>query len=104
MTREERAKQFAPFDSMKGLKEALLAQEIRHNRKPEAELCEDYAEQLDRMLHRIQPGTAVRIRYVKGGEEIERTGTVRKVDAEQGILTLDAESVPIPTLTGVRKV
>ena len=62
MTREERAKQFAPFDSMKGLKESLLAQEIRHNRKPETELCEDYAEQLDRMLHRIQPGTAVRIR------------------------------------------
>ena len=101
MTREERAKQFAPFDSMKGLKEALKAQEIRHNRQPEKELCEDYAEQLDRTLHRIQPGTTVRIRYVRCEEEAERTGTVRKVDAEQGILQLDAEPIPISSLIGV---
>ena len=31
MIREQRAKQFMPFDAMKGLKEALAIREERHN-------------------------------------------------------------------------
>ena len=32
MTRQERAKQFMPFDAMKGLQEALRDREERHSR------------------------------------------------------------------------
>ena len=41
MTRQERAKQFMPFDAMKGLKEALAIREERHNRVENRELSED---------------------------------------------------------------
>ncbi len=37
MMREQRAKQFMPFDAMKGLKEAILEREERHSRVPRHE-------------------------------------------------------------------
>lgn len=41
MTRQQRAKQFMPFDAMKGLKEALAEREERHSRVEKRELSED---------------------------------------------------------------
>ena len=41
MMREERAKQFAPFDAMKGLQEALRDREERHSRVEKLEISEE---------------------------------------------------------------
>ena len=41
MTRAERAKQFAPFDAMKGLNEALRDREERHMRVDKHEISEE---------------------------------------------------------------
>ena len=41
MTQGDRAKQFMPFDAMKGLKEALRDREERHSRVEKRDLSED---------------------------------------------------------------
>ena len=41
MTQSDRAKQFMPFDAMKGLKEALRDREERHSRVEKRDLSED---------------------------------------------------------------
>ena len=46
MRREDRAKQFMPFDAMKGLKEALAVRDERHNRVEKRELSEDTIEHI----------------------------------------------------------
>ena len=46
MTRQERAKQFMPFDAMKGLQEALRAREEQHARVEKRELSEEAARRL----------------------------------------------------------
>ena len=54
MTRQERAKQFMPFDAMKGLKEALVIREERHNRVEKRELSEDTIEYISSILGRVE--------------------------------------------------
>ena len=50
LTREERAKLFAPFDAMKGLKEALRDREERHSRVARHEISEEQAEENSRVI------------------------------------------------------
>lgn len=61
MPRSQRAKQFQPFDALKGLREAIAAKE----RKPEPrrELTEDAAAELNRILSGLQPGQMVTAVY-----------------------------------------
>ena len=47
MPRNERAKQFMPFDGVKGLREALAEVERRHDAQPKRELSEEAAQYLD---------------------------------------------------------
>ena len=54
MNNKERAKQFMPFDAMKGLNEALRAKEERRTRVERKQLSEDMAEELSRVLNRIE--------------------------------------------------
>ena len=44
MNRQERAKQFMPFDALKGLKEALKAKEEKLTRVAKRELSEEQQE------------------------------------------------------------
>ena len=44
MTTAERAKQFAPFDAMKGLQEALRDREERHSRVQRHDISEEQME------------------------------------------------------------
>ena len=44
MTQAERAKQFAPFDAMKGLQEALRDREERHSRVQRHDISEEQME------------------------------------------------------------
>ena len=80
MAISERAKQFMPFSALKGLSEALAAQE--HIRVPKVELSEEMAQELDFKLRQLKVGESARITYFKGGDYIEITGIVAMIDPE----------------------
>lgn len=52
MKRADRAKQFMPFDALKGYREALKERE--RIKAPKRDLSEDYMEELDRKFHQIK--------------------------------------------------
>ena len=76
-----RAKQFAPFDALKGLKEAIAAKEMR----PESsrELTEYMKERINNALLELQKGQQTTVVYYEKQEQqaTQITGTVMKVDA-----------------------
>lgn len=84
MTRAERAKQFMPFDSMKGLGEALRRREEKILRGPRRSLSEEEERKLDRELRRLEPGDIVQIRFFAGGRDQSYRGRVREVRPEEG--------------------
>lgn len=78
VNRIARAKQFLPFDALKGLQEALREKEIEYEEKKE--LSEETLADLDNILNRIEIGNIVKIKYYKNRRYCEIEGTVTKID------------------------
>ena len=81
MPPSRRAKQFAPFDALKGLKEAIAAKEKRP--EPRRELTDYMKEQINNTLVELRKGQPITVIYYGNMEQeiLQITGTVVKVDA-----------------------
>ena len=80
MMREERAKQFAPFDAMKGLQEALRDREERHSRFEKREISEEQIAENAEIFCKLIKGSLVRIECYKAFHDIAVTGTVTEIN------------------------
>lgn len=80
MPPSRRAKQFTPFDVLKGLKEAIAAKE-RHP-EPRKELSEEMIAEINKTLSGLRRGQQVTVVYYGSMEQeyLQLTGTVMKVD------------------------
>jgi len=84
MDRAERAKQFMPFDALKGLKAALREKERIVVEKKE--LSEEKGEELDRKLHRLQVKDMITVIYFHEDEYVKVTGMVSRIDLTARLL------------------
>ena len=74
----DRARQFMPFDALKGLQEALREKELEiENRK---ELSEESLLELDEQLKRVKIGDVVCIKCYKKRRNVEKEGIVTAID------------------------
>lgn len=81
MPPSRRAKQFVPFDALKGLKEAIAAKEKRA--EPRRELSDYMKAQISTALSELRKGEQITVVYYGSLEQetLQLTGTVTKVDA-----------------------
>ncbi len=81
MPASRRAKQFAPFDALKGLKEAIAQKE--HIPSPKRVLAEDAVLELNQQLSLLKKGSIVTVVYYCQYEQeyYQLTGPVIKVDS-----------------------
>ena len=86
MTPADRAKQFLPFDALKGFREAL--QEKERIIVPKKELSEEEREELDLSFRRVHRGDIIRVVYYHDGEYVEKAGMVAKIEESSRILTV----------------
>ena len=93
MTREARAKQFMPFDAMKGLQEALRDREERHTRVQRRELSGDELEENRRTLARLEKGTGVRIACWLAFHDVERQGILTELNPDGRYLKVGEERI-----------
>ena len=78
MNKVARAKQFLPFDALKGLQEALREKEIEYEEK--RELAEDTLNELNNKFNQIDNGSLVKITFYKNGKYSENKGRVTNID------------------------
>ena len=78
VNRIARAKQFLPFDALKGLQEALREKEIAYEEKKE--LSEETLAELNNVFNKIEKGSFVKIRYYRNGRYKEIEGIVTYID------------------------
>ena len=80
MPTSRRAKQFASFQALKGLNEAIAAKEKRP--EPRRELTDYMKEQINNTLSELRKGQQVTVVYYGSMEQetLQITGTVMKVD------------------------
>ena len=93
MTRRDRAKQFLPYDSVKGLQEALREREERHARVERHGLGEEELEELSAALRRLKKGDRIRLFYWRAFHDAETAGTVTAIDFAHRFLCLNGEKV-----------
>lgn len=93
MTREQRAKQFMPFDAMKGLQEALRDREERHSRVERHGISEEEQEALSNVLNRLSKGDKIRISYYCHFHDVEKSGTVTAINYAYRFLKVDEEKI-----------
>lgn len=80
LTREERAKQFAPFDALKGLQEELEKRREKHSRVEKTELSEERREEISSALEKLERGDKVKIVFFKTGHYYDVVGKTEQVD------------------------
>lgn len=76
--RVARAKQFLPFDALKGLQEALREKEVEYEEKKD--LSEDTLNNLNDKFNQIDNGSFVKITFYKNGKYSEIKGRVTNID------------------------
>lgn len=87
----DRARQFMPFDALKGLQEALRAKEIEiESRK---ELSEESLFELNEQLQRIAPGDRVKIEFYKNQQYVWKAGIVTDIDVLGRKVILDENEI-----------
>lgn len=88
--RRQRAKQFLPFDSLKGLHEVLREKEKAREREPRRELSEEEQEKLSGQLIRLEKGSEVEAVFYRAGRYVRLRGRVEEVDGVCKCLVLTA--------------
>lgn len=102
MTRAERAKQFAPFDAMKGLQEALRDREERHLRVEKHDISEDMKELNSKLLLKLQRGMKAEIFCYCAFHDVVKHGTVTDVDLTFRSLKLGTERIWFDDIYSIR--
>lgn len=73
-----RAKQFMPFDALKGFKEAIRIIENKGSKKKT--LSDDSVSYINNKLKQLHKNSNVTIKYYDGLDYIETSGLIKKVD------------------------
>ncbi len=102
MTRAERASQFAPFDAMKGLQEALRDREERHSRVERHEISEDVADQNSKVILKLARGMKVEIFCYSAFHDVTKRGSITDVDITFRNLKLGDERIWFDDIYSIR--
>ena len=101
MKREDRAKQFLPFDAMKGLGEAMRRQEELAERRERIEQGEEDAAEVSAVLSRLSRGDRVNVTFFREGQYLTRSGVVTVFDEVKRMLRVGEEWIAFDDLFAI---
>lgn len=103
MSRQDRAKQFAPFDALKGLREALYLKEYERNKIAKGEVQPETAEKISKILFNMEKGDTLSVTYYFDGYYHTITGTA-KLNIENQVLKVTGKNIPMEDIVDVDKI
>ncbi len=100
MDRKDRAKQFMPFDALKGLKDALSEKEIEYEERKE--LSDDKLRELENEFNKINIGSKIKIKYYKNKQYVEEIEVVTKIDYIKKKIKLNEELINLSDILNIK--
>ncbi len=88
MSKSDRAKQFAPFDALRGLQEALRIKEYEHDRKEKGDISQEKLTEMTTILLEHKRNDILNVKYFYDGYIIEKIG-IAKIDLTLRTITFD---------------
>lgn len=101
MDNRKRARQFLPFNGLKGYDELLV--KARKKEEEEQPLSEDRAKKLNDILNHIQKGDLLRITFYEAGCCRTLEGTLESIDRPWHFLRLGGKNIPFRHIWEIRK-
>ncbi len=101
MSPNDRARQFLPFDALKGLKEALRLKEYEHERMKKTDLSEDKIAYISDTLFNINKGDIVYVKYFFDGYYKEIKGSI-KLKLDVNIIEVDKTKISLDDLYDIK--
>ena len=103
MDRKDRAKQFLPFDAMKGLYEALRRQEELLEREEKIEPSEEDAAMISATLALLSRGEGVNVTFYCEGYYRTICGTVTTFDEIKRFIVVAGEKVAFDDIVAIER-
>lgn len=101
MPLSQRAKQFLPFESVVGLRQALKAMEFEVESVQKGKLSEDEARAISEILSSLRGGETLEAKYYQQGHYYFAQGEGKLV-FEEGYLLIDDLKIELKDLFGLR--
>lgn len=93
MPRSERAKQFAPFDALKGLQKALRLKEYEHDRMVRGDIDDETIDKISKQLQKIKKNDTIYIKFFEDGYYKELKEKVKKFDVNKREVELEGKTI-----------
>lgn len=93
MPRSERAKQFAPFDALKGLQKALRLKEYEHDRMVRGDIDDETIDKISKQLQKIKKNDTIYIKYFEDGYYKEFKEKVKRIDVNKREVELEGKTI-----------
>lgn len=103
MNREDRAKQFAPFEALTGLRQALKEKEIKHEAEQKRELSEERIEEIAQILATLDKGDSIIVKCFESGYYVTILGTIRKIDFIKKFLMLEDGKILFTNIYDIKR-
>ena len=92
LSREERARQFLPFDALKGFNEALREKEKEYEER--RELSEEEINKISEKLKVLEKGNEVSVTYYLNKRYVTENVVIKEIDKlKQRIITAEGKSI-----------
>lgn len=102
-----RAKQFAPFDALRGFGASIREKTVIYSDPPA--LCEDRKEELEITLSGVKSGDRVSVLYFKESPKVRPKGRYETIEGRVeiveygGILLVEAAEIPVKDIVDLRR-
>lgn len=93
MAKVNRAAQFAPFDALKGLQEALREKEEKAQRIQKKEISEERQDQISEKIVQLEKGTMVELVYFSLGKYITIRNEVENINLINKNITVEKKKI-----------
>ena len=100
MSREDRAKQFAPFDALKGLSNALRLKEYQHERVIKGDLSEEAVLEISKTLLNIENSDIIDLLYFFDGHELKENGYC-KINFDERFIEINNKKIAFDNIRGI---
>ena len=101
LTRLERARQFAPFDALKGLHDAIALKEYEHDQIEKGILSEDKIIEISNILFNLTEETTLLVTYYRDGHYLNETGKV-KLDVLNSQLIINKKEIILDDIHDIK--
>lgn len=102
MSRELRAKQFSPFDALKGLHDALKLKEYEHDKILKGDLSEERILEISKILSNLKKDDVIYLKYYYDNHEWEIYGHC-KLNFDLKQLEIDNKIISFDDILAIKK-